>query len=918
MSVGLAAFRVWFGRFVPASVNSFGSSAGAAFASSRVSSRSASLTRCAPCGGRTEAARNGAVSGVSGVAGFMGFSGFMGFAGIAGLPPVAPAVGGMVETGGAVSGLASGVGAVVGRVAGSGVDAGVEPAVQAGAVLAAVPPVDVGAGSLADRVLERLVALVVETPPAGTEGMSLVFDRPIPSWVWLFVVVAAVAVAVWSYRRLALSRTGWTRGVRVAVVVARTIAILLLVFLVLGPSVRFERTRVERDRLVVLVDRSRSLGIADAGGGRSRDEELAGTLASGETTLLEIARSKDLEFIGFAGGVFALPRADGASVLPALGEATGDRTDLDGALRQALERAAGRPVSAVLVLSDGRSAVPVSSEVFRAFEREGVPVFAMPLGADRPVGDAAIVAASAPAAAFLRDRVPVEVRVERGGFAGALEVRLVDAADGSEIARRAVSATPDADGGETIYLDGVGEIAGQRAWRVELVGDAPDLVRENDAREVVVEFVDRPIRVLYVEGSSRWEYRYLKNLLVREENVESSVMLLSADRDFAQEGNMPIARLPRTAEEFARYDLFVIGDVPSGFFSPDQLAVMRAQVGERGAGLLWIGGERSMPSSWESTPLADLLPFRPPLALEPRAGASLVRPTPAAERLGVLRLSDDEDGWPDAFEDRSLSWPRLRWVQSIARGRLKPTAEVLAEAEGVGLGAEEPSAAVVRMRFGAGEVVYVATDEIWRWRYGQGERYPERFWIPMLRLLAREAVAHDGRRATLAVRPARTTPGSTVMVELEIGDDEAVAATPGVVSAEVFDESGAVVAKVDLARDGAEAVGALPVDRAGRFRVVARDPAFGEAEAAFDSVRSDDELRRGDTDHAALAAVATRTGGRILGGDEWERLRAALPERARASDESVVETVWDRPAAFVCVLLLLGFEWIGRRVLRLV
>mgnify|MGYP000046805360 CR=1 FL=1 len=54
------------------------------------------------------------------------------------------------------------------------------------------------------------------------------------------------------------------------------------------------------------------------------------------------------------------------------------------------------------------------------------------------------------------------------------------------------------------------------------------------------------------------------------------------------------------------------------------------------AGLLWIAGERSTPASWESTPLADLFPFRPPLALEARVGASIVRPTGVAERLGVV------------------------------------------------------------------------------------------------------------------------------------------------------------------------------------------------------------------------------------------------------------------------------------------
>ncbi len=782
----------------------------------------------------------------------------------------------------------------------------------------------------------RLASWALGAPPAAGDGVSLVFERPLPAWGWFLVAVGAVGLAAWSYRRLSLSRTASSRALRAALVAVRSATLVLLVALVAGPSLRFERTRIERDRVVVLVDRSRSLAIADGGGGRTRDAQLAAALESGRDALATLARTKDLEFLGFAGGVYALPTGmtpaeegvdavDAGPVatrgaMPALGEAAGDRTDLDGALRQALERAAGRPISAMVVLSDGRSAVPVSQQVLRSFEREGIPVFPMPLGSDRPVGDAAIVAATAPAAAFLRDRVPVEVRIERGGFEGALEVRLVDADDGREIARRAVGAPEamDAEGGETVYLDGAGEIAGARRWRVELVGGEADLVRENDARDLVVEFVDRPIRVLYIEGSSRWEYRYLKNLLLREANVESSIMLLSADRDFAQEGNMPIARLPRTAEEFARYDLFIVGDVPSGFFSPDQLAVMRAQVGDRGAGLLWIGGERSMPSSWESTPLADLLPFRPPLALEPRVGASLIRPTPAAERLGVLRLSDDDDGWPDALADRSLEWPRLRWVQSIPSGRLKPTAEPLAEAEGVGLGAEEPGAAVVRMRFGAGEVVYVATDEIWRWRYGQGERYPERFWIPMLRLLAREAVAFDGSRARLAVRPARATPGGSVLVELELVDDEAVASAPAVVPADVVDEAGTVVARVELVRDGAQAVAALPVDRAGNFRVVARDPAFGEVEASFESIRSDDELRRGDTDHAALASLAERTRGRVVAPGDWAALVPLLPERARITDESVVETVWDRPAALVLLLLLLGAEWTGRRILRLV
>ena len=785
--------------------------------------------------------------------------------------------------------------------------------------------------------------LVPGDVPSDTSAVSLVFERPLPAWAWLMVALGAVVIAVWSYRRLQGAAKPLSRALRTALVVLRSASILLLALLVSGPSVRFERTRVEPDRLVVLVDRSRSLTIADAPGGGTREDQLARTLRGAEGVLAEIAGAgaasapaaagagdglgvgKELDVVGFSGGAFSLP-AQGVRIADALGAAEGERTDLDAALRQAIARSAGKPLSGVLLLSDGRSTVPVSPETLRLLERDSVRVYPVALGSSERVGDAAIVATAQPARAFVRDRVPVEVRIDRGALvdasAGGLAVRLVDTETGAELARKDVPAgeagASGSAGEQVVVLDASSDVAGARKWRVELVGARADLVRENDVRDLSVEFIDRPLRVLYVEGTSRWEYRYFKNLLTREKDVESSIMLLSADRDFAQEGNMPIARLPRTKEEFAKYDLFVFGDVPSGFFSPDQLAIIRSEVSERGAGLLWIAGERSTPSSWEATPLADLFPFRPPLALEPRVGASVIRPTSVAERLGVLRLSDDGDGWPDVLTSTEVQWPRLRYVQGVPRSRLKPTAEVLAEAEGVGAAASEPSAAVTRMRFGAGEVVFVATDEIWRWRYGQGERYPERFWIPLVRLLARESLVKGDERATLAVEPARVAPGESVVVTLRFADEESAEQSAASLPVEIVAADGTPVGRVELVREGGSATATLPVEKVGAFRAVAADPAFGRASAAFEVVRRDDELRRGDTDHEALAEIARRTGGQMLDASSLADLARILPRRARETDESVLRALWDTPAALALLLTLLGLEWIGRRLLRLV
>ena len=117
---------------------------------------------------------------------------------------------------------------------------------------------------------------------------------------------------------------------------------------------------------------------------------------------------------------------------------------------------------------------------------------------------------------------------------------------------------------------------------------------------------------------------------------------------------------------------------------------------------------------------------------------------------------------------------------------------------------------------------------------------------------------------------------------------------------------------------GASATATVPVEKIGAFRAVAIDPSFGRVESAFEVVRRDDELRRGDADHEALAELSKRTGGQTLDAQTISTLPDLLPRRARETDESVLKALWDTPAALAAIILLLGLEWIGRRLLRLV
>lgn len=751
--------------------------------------------------------------------------------------------------------------------------------------------------------------------PDATQ-VRLAWERPVPAWIAVGALAAAAAVAWASYRRMDVpARTRRAMGT------LRWLGIALLLVLLAGPVLEVPQESIDPDAVIVLADRSRSMEVEDlpaAGGGmRTREAALRDVVGAG-TPFSKAGTDHRVVWHGFADGLLPLA-PDGAGVR--VGEPAGDRTAIGRSIEDALARNAGRPVSCIVLVTDGRTTDPPSRTLVRRLQSEGIAVSAVALGAGAAMGDASVTAAEAPRRAFARDLVPVEATIERRGPARdrALRAELVDRATGTVLDRAELPASR-AEG--DVALDRVQLVAtppgaGDARWEVRISGAdaARDLITANDRREVPIAIVDRPLRVLYVEGYPRWEYRYLKNLLQRERSVESAVMLLSADRDFAQEGNTPIARLPRTREEFDRYDLFVLGDLPASFFTGEQLAEIRRAVGDRGAGLAWVGGARSTPRSWPGTALEELLPFVGPYELDRLPEAVNLEPTALAARQGVIRLADD----PKAEFPRELReepWAALEWAQRIAPSSLKPASEVLAQSVQAPGGARAPL--VVSMRYGVGNVLYVASDEIWRWRNGRGETYPERFWVQLLRSLARPSLGTGREEVRIAIDPGRATVGDAVRVEVELPSGS----PPASVALEAVPEDASMATEEleAIPAQGGTFVAQWKPRQEGRWRIRPRDPALAARAgdgAALDVVRSDRELRDAEADRALLETLARETGGRVVGPDAVDSLVASLPNRSIRTENPIRDPIWSSPLALALLLGIFGAEWVLRRIARL-
>lgn len=868
------------------------------------------------------------------------------------------------------------------------------------------------------------------------EGVEFGFARPLPTWGWAIVFAAVAALAWWSYRRLEGSRP-----VRVALSLARLCILLLLVLLITGPRLIKPNESEEKDWVIVLADRSASMTIKDAppssadpAAPRSasssirvpRDAQLADALERSQQTWKSLAADRTLLWLGFDSGTFDLqPISDptpaepgdqsdalGASVptgsMPInLGPALGRRTSIGRALDQALRRAAARPISGIVLFSDGRSIDAPTRAILRRLEAERIPVFAVPLGSPDPVTDFSIRRAEGPKSAFLNDFVPIEIEIDRLGVpsssAAPAKAQLIDNATGAILDERELTFDTPADSSDPdgvrngpattraastrLTLTTKAEKPGSPDWSIRIVTSSPDLIEENNAAPVAVDLIERPLRVAYFDGYPRWEQRYVKQLLVRERSVRGTSMILASGRRFVQEGDEELTSLPRSPEEWRAFDAIILGDVRPELFTEEQLQQIKDHVSINGAGLVWIGGEGATPGAWSGTPLADLLPFvlqgADSAGLPIWPGPVTITPTPLADRLGVLRLLPQAIGnswWPAELADPATGWNQFQWAQRLDPALLKPAVEVLAVARDAAAAppaspldstadAQDLSAPIlVSMRFGAGRVLYLATDEIWRWRYGRGELYAERFYLQILRMLGRESVSRAGKLALLSVSPPRAEVEQPIRVAVELIDQSLIDAapasirvrilreldTPGPPSpvdpgatdtrpASIIDDSFAPVELVLLPESLAASTSRDPrlpraartfaatwiATEAGSYRVEAADSLLiglgaagmgGSAPLAapLQIWLPDDELRRPETDHDALARLAQATGGSILSPRDLVDLPSLLPNRElRLAGEPDIETLWDTPLALILLLTLLTIEWIGRRLIRL-
>ncbi|MGF1578815.1 MAG: hypothetical protein ACFCD0_05585 [Gemmataceae bacterium] len=439
-----------------------------------------------------------------------------------------------------------------------------------------------------------------------------------------------------------------------------------------------------------------------------------------------------------------------------------------------------------------------------------------------------------------------------------------------------------------------------------------------------IRLTDTKIKVLYIEYTPRWEFRFLLPMLRRDRRINIDFLLLAGDSRLMKAGPPFLPEFPKR-EDLAKYDLILLGDVPYDYLKEEDRGkdIKNFVYKDRG-GLIVLSGRHHMPLGYVNTPLAELLPVEfigSQTDLRKTIQASLLsrqvphipKLTQAGETMDMMTLADTPKENRKVWE----TLPGFYWA--FPNTKLRPSATALLVHREQKNRKGQPLAVMATHYYGLGEVMFVATDETWRWRYNTETKHYNRFWG---QIIYRFALPH-------------LLQGSSNRVQMALARSEAFLDQPGSVYARLLDKKlqprkeKAVQAQLSklgsnepprditlrkiTGREG-EYRAPLENDEAGVFQI--RIPGTEGVFTYAVQVPKGHEREPAALDTYDLKEMARLSGGKFYREEDLKSLTESVPTTVTQFTVRQEILLWN-PLTFLIFLLLIATEWVIRKYANL-
>jgi hypothetical protein len=708
-----------------------------------------------------------------------------------------------------------------------------------------------------------------------------------------------VFLVLWNRPTTSVIGKAWSKRFLILRIISGAILLLYL----FNPTLVYLKTRAKRGKVAVLLDTSQSMSRKDFAGKTSRLDSVKKMITE-QSFLENLDREADPACFAFARGVSEFDPKKGLAPL----KADGDATDIPAAFSHIRQQQPEGGWSAAIIFSDGRNTVPGSP--LEEIQTLGCPVYTVGVGEKSQAGegpmDRAIVRIQTNPTALIHQKNQIRVRFRQTGF-NDKPVTVFLEEQGKKILEKTISLSA---GEETaLTLDYTPERKGLSLLKVKLSPDPTDVISENDSAEFTLPVTEDKIRVLYTEGTLRWEYKFLKRSLSSDPNMEPVFLIrTTADQAFAWQGegqNAPPG-FPGSLKEMQSFQCIILGDMPRAFITDRQISLLEKFVGDQGGGLIITGGYHILCSGeYIDTPLEKLLPVKTVLMRDPLI----------PEEYSVIPEQKAGDA---GFQGSQGDWEGIRLARWYPVGEAKPGARVLLKRrtktgeEGI-LAAEQV--------YGKGRVIFLASDEFWKPSFARGDRdtpaATERFYLQGIRRAASQPLSDDKEAPLFTPRldQVHYDPGTQGILHVEWNPNRIQNLTPTLRAELTLNNM--TISNLEFRRDNPNnfTTSFSPVTD-GNYEIKIEGEAGGQRETRavkFIAGRPYREIESYMLNENLLTAIAQRTRGgyyNLLNAGEIIRKIS----REKRIEQNRMEREWaSQPGWILLFLVLMNMEWFLRR-----
>ena len=736
--------------------------------------------------------------------------------------------------------------------------------------------------------------------------MNTAWQFNLAPWV---VAVAAVFVgaSVWFFFR-SLKREGATRAHKFLHSIR-----LLAALMVAGTLLRPERVATiqnsEQPRVAVLWDASGSMQTQDV-----LVEENQTPVRRAEWLANQVAAEfwKPLQARYQVSALPFSPVPD-----PATGASVEDMaeagTDLDQPLSALPKQYSD--LRAVILLSDGdwnRGKSPVTAATLLA--QRDIPVFTVAVGASRYLPDIELLSVVAPTYGLINERISVMVTLQNRLNREVRSTLSIASPTGAVVSTKPITLPPMGQTQEMVVLTPQEE--GDGEFKVSLPVEAEETFKENNEKPFRLAVRKETLKVLVIDSQPRWEFRYLRNALMRDPGVAVNTILYHPQLGMGA-GTGYLNEFPPNKEDLQGYDVIFIGDVGiDGQLTKENCTMIKGLVEQQASGLIFLPGPLGRQRTLADTDLKDLLPvetdFAKSIGMASSVEAHLDLTFRGRDHWLTMLATD-----PAANQVVWKGLPGFYWYAPVLKA--KPGTEVLAVHQ-MARNDHGRIPLLVTKNQGNGKVLYMGTDSAWRWRKGVEDTYHYRFWGQVVRWMShqRHLAQEEGMR--FFYNPENPRRGEKIRLNTTVMDKLGVPLSTGQVTITLTAPSG-TTETIDLTTENAEwglRQGEFTPREGGTYQVAISCPSIErklqtKLEVTIPSI----EKIGLPAQPAILKEIAAITNGKSGTTNDLATLLSQINLLPEPKLQEQRTRLWCDPWWGGTLLALLVIYWVGRKVIGL-